>query len=124
MEWLSLLNASKAQKMSGLITLIFIFVTMINVNVSHNLFLVLLFFSFLFWFLVSPAVVLDKYRASKGMGVIFAFALHGQDLGFMAMLGTVGLSGVVVNDSLVLVDKVNKLKDEFPEKSILIKANP
>ena len=29
----------------------------------------------MFWFLVSPAVVLNKYRASKGMSVIFAFTM-------------------------------------------------
>ena len=75
MEWLSLLNTSRAQKISGLLALIFIFVVMINGQVSQHLLLVLLFFSFLFWFLVSPAVVLNKYRASKGMSVIFAFTM-------------------------------------------------
>ena len=55
--------------------LIFVFVVVINIKFSQYLLLVLLFFSFLFWFLVSPAVVLDKYRASKGMGVIFAFIM-------------------------------------------------
>ena len=75
MEWLSLLNTSRAQKISGLVALIFIFVVVINGKVSQDLLLVLLFFSFLFWFLVSPAVVLNKYRASKGMSVIFAFIM-------------------------------------------------
>ena len=75
MEWLSLLNTSRAQKISGLVALIFIFVVVINGKVSQNLLLVLLFFSFLFWFLVSPAVVLNKYRASKGMSVIVAFIM-------------------------------------------------
>jgi multidrug efflux pump subunit AcrB len=37
------------------------------------------------------------------VGVIYAFFLHGQPLSFMALLGTIGLSGVVVNDSIVLV---------------------
>ena len=41
------------------------------------------------------------------IGVIIAFALHGQDLGFISMVGTVGLTGVVVNDSLVLVNHLN-----------------
>ena len=75
MEWLSLLNASRVQKISGLVALIFIFVAVINGKVSQNLLLVLLFFSFLFWFLVSPAVVLNKYRISKGMSVIVAFIM-------------------------------------------------
>ena len=74
-EWLSLLNASRVQKMSGLIFLIFIFVAVINVQISQHLLLVLLFVSFFFWLLVSPAVVLDKYRASKGMGISVAFIM-------------------------------------------------
>lgn len=42
------------------------------------------------------------------IGVIISFALHGEDLGFISMIGTVGLTGVVVNGSLVLVDHLNK----------------
>ena len=49
------------------------------------------------------------------MGVIIAFALHGQDIGFLAMMGVVGLSGVVVNDSLVLVNHINVLRRKQPE---------
>lgn len=41
------------------------------------------------------------------IGVIIAFALHGQDLGFISIVGTIGLIGVVVNDSLVLVNHIN-----------------
>lgn len=52
------------------------------------------------------------------MGVIIAFALHGKDLGFLAMMGVVGLCGIVVNDSLVLVDHINKLRRELPEVPI------
>ncbi|MCP3678665.1 MAG: efflux RND transporter permease subunit [Deltaproteobacteria bacterium] len=53
------------------------------------------------------------------MGVIFAFALHGEAFGFLALLGVVGMSGVVVNDSLVLVDYLNRLRVEKPEESML-----
>lgn len=49
------------------------------------------------------------------MGVILAFALHGKDLGFLAMMGVVGLSGIVVNDSLVLVNHINVLRRRFPD---------
>lgn len=42
------------------------------------------------------------------IGVIFAFFLHGQPLGFFALMGVVGLTGVVVNDSIVLVDFINR----------------
>ncbi|MCK4795868.1 MAG: efflux RND transporter permease subunit [Spirochaetes bacterium] len=46
------------------------------------------------------------------IGVIGAFVLHDQTLSFVAMLGIIGLAGVVVNDSLVLVNHVNSLRKE------------
>ena len=44
------------------------------------------------------------------MGVIYTFFLHGRPLSFFAFLGIVGLAGVVVNDSIVLVDFINSLR--------------
>jgi multidrug efflux pump subunit AcrB len=52
------------------------------------------------------------------IGVIFSFGIHNQDLGFFAMLGTIGLTGVLVNDSLVLVYRINKLKTLHPLMSM------
>ena len=52
------------------------------------------------------------------VGVIIAFALHQQAFGFLAMLGVVGLTGIVVNDSLILVNLVNRLKETHPEVSV------
>lgn len=46
------------------------------------------------------------------VGVILAFFLHGQPISFMAMLGTIGLCGVVVNDSIVLVDFIHQLRQK------------
>ncbi len=36
----------------------------------------------------------------------------------MGIMGCIGLSGVVVNDSLVMVDYINKLKVKFKSKNI------
>lgn len=52
------------------------------------------------------------------IGVIAAFALHHQALGFLAMLGVVGLTGIVVNDSLILVNMVNQLRHEKPHTAL------
>ncbi len=41
-------------------------------------------------------------------GVVLALASHGMPLGMMAIIGLVGLAGVVVNDSLVMVDTINE----------------
>ncbi len=41
------------------------------------------------------------------IGVIWAFYFHHLPLSFIGMIGAIGLSGVVVNDSIVLVDFIN-----------------
>ncbi len=53
------------------------------------------------------------------IGVIVTFALHNEPMGFMAMLGVIGLSGVVVNDSLLLVNFVNQLQIARPGTSLV-----
>ncbi|MBW1776116.1 MAG: efflux RND transporter permease subunit [Deltaproteobacteria bacterium] len=48
-------------------------------------------------------------------GIIGAMAGHlimGLNLSLLSLFGMVGLSGVVVNDSLVLIDKANRLREE------------
>jgi multidrug efflux pump subunit AcrB len=50
------------------------------------------------------------------IGVISAFALHQQALGFLAMLGVVGLTGIVVNDSLILVNLANRMRAHEPNR--------
>ena len=51
------------------------------------------------------------------VGVIVGFAVHDVPLGFLAATGIIGMVGVVVNDSLVLVNHVNDLRHQFPERS-------
>lgn len=41
------------------------------------------------------------------IGVIWAFFAHGQPLSFFSTLGTLGLIGVVVNDTIIMVTEVN-----------------
>lgn len=65
--------------------------------------LVLLFNS-----LVQPLLVILSVPFGVS-GVIFAFGLHDRPLSFLAAIGVIGMAGVVVNDSLVLVDHLNQL---------------
>jgi len=44
------------------------------------------------------------------IGVIWAFFFHGLNLSFFMMMGIVGLMGIVVNDSIVLVEFINNLR--------------
>ncbi|MCH8289029.1 MAG: efflux RND transporter permease subunit [Candidatus Marinimicrobia bacterium] len=52
------------------------------------------------------------------IGVIGAFAMHGEPLGFLAIMGVIGLMGVVVNDSLILVNYINIHRESEPDKKI------
>lgn len=61
----------------------------------------------LFNSLVQPFIVMAPIPFAF-IGVVIAFVMHGKTLGFLSVLGYIGLEGVVVNDSIVLVDFVNK----------------
>ncbi|MCB1168222.1 MAG: efflux RND transporter permease subunit, partial [Leptospiraceae bacterium] len=43
-------------------------------------------------------------------GILLAFALHGLGLSMLALVGILGFAGVVVNDSLVMVDQINQIR--------------
>lgn len=43
------------------------------------------------------------------IGAMLALILHGIPLSFLAIIGIIGLSGVVVNDSVIMVDFINKV---------------
>jgi multidrug efflux pump subunit AcrB len=45
-------------------------------------------------------------------GALLVFMIHQQPITFMALMGIIGLTGVVVNDSLVMVDRLNK--EDYP----------
>lgn len=45
------------------------------------------------------------------VGIFLSFYLHGLAISMFAMIGLIGLSGIVVNDSIVLVDHVSQLME-------------
>lgn len=53
-----------------------------------------------------PLVVMAAIPLSF-IGVVIGFFVSGSPVGLVALIGVVGLSGIVVNDSLVLVDFIN-----------------
>ncbi len=63
----------------------------------------------LFRSFIQPLVVLLTIPLGL-IGVIYGLFIHGQPMSLMAMIGVVALSGVVVNDSLVFVDFINRLR--------------
>ncbi|UCD15047.1 MAG: efflux RND transporter permease subunit, partial [Candidatus Omnitrophota bacterium] len=56
------------------------------------------------------------------IGFILAFLIHGEPLSFLGIMGFVGLMGVVVNDSIVLVDFINKRRNHVPVKEAVVEA--
>ena len=82
--------------------------------------LLILFDSFFLSFLILSNVLLGL------MGVSLAFLLHGKPLSFMAMIGTVGLIGVVINSSIILISFIEQLKKSAKQKTasipLLVKA--
>ncbi|MDR2413686.1 MAG: efflux RND transporter permease subunit [Odoribacteraceae bacterium] len=58
-----------------------------------------------------------------GVGVILSFLLTGQTLNMMAFIGIIMLVGIAVNNSIILVDAINRLKAEnYPLKEAIMMA--
>ncbi|MFH1339448.1 MAG: efflux RND transporter permease subunit [Candidatus Omnitrophota bacterium] len=59
--------------------------------------------------LIQPFVVMLTIPFGL-IGVIFALLIHGESMSFFALLGVVGLTGIVINDSIVFMDFINRLR--------------
>jgi len=72
--------------------------------------------------IVQPLIIM--FAIPFGLiGVVIAFLIHGIPLSFMAIMGIIGLNGIVVNDSIVLVDFINKLRREgVSRRDSIVKA--
>ena len=71
--------------------------------------LMLLFNSPLQPFIVLSSVPFAVY------GVMLAFMVHGEPVSFMGLMGVIGLCGVAVNDSLVMVNHLNSVDPDMNE---------
>ena len=83
------------------------FNAMILAVIAIYIILVVLFNSF-----TEPVIVMLAIPFGLA-GVIFAFALHREPMGFMGLIGILGLSGVVVNNSLVMLKFLNHKEDDI-----------
>jgi len=59
--------------------------------------------------LIQPFIVMMAIPFGL-IGVIWAFFFHGLPISFFTLIGIVGLNGIVVNDSIVLVEFINNLR--------------
>lgn len=76
--------------------------------------LILIILISIFQSLTKPFIVMLTIPLSI-IGVIIAFFLHGKDLSFMAILGFVGLTGIAVDNAIIMIDFINKYLKEGRE---------
>lgn len=76
--------------------------------------LVILFESF-----AQPFIVLSALLFGLG-GNLIVFSLHGLPISFMGIIGSLGLLGIVVNDSLIIVTHLNDLREKNEKLSLQI----
>jgi len=74
-------------------------------------FLDLIILAALFGSYIQPFIILLTIPIGLA-GVAWALMLHGAPASFMALLGVVAMTGVVVNNAIVLVDFINRKRDE------------
>lgn len=60
---------------------------------------------------LQPLIVMTAIPLSL-IGVSIGFLVSGEAVGLIGLIGVVGLAGIVVNDSLVLVDFINKRREQ------------
>ncbi len=84
--------------------------TLGDLRVSFLLAMLLIYFILILLFksLSQPLIVLLTVPFGI-IGALLAFAAHGIPMSFMGFIGIIGLSGVVVNDSVVMVDFINRV---------------
>lgn len=52
------------------------------------------------------------------IGIFCGLAITGSTLSFPSMMGFVALSGIVVNNSILLIDMMNQMRRKYPQKDI------
>jgi len=73
--------------------------------------LIYLIVAILFRSYTQPLIVMMAIPISF-LGVVFGHVVMGLDLTLLSLIGSVALAGVVVNDSLILVDLINRRRKE------------
>jgi len=81
------------------------------------IFLIFIILAVLFNSLIRPLVIMLAIPFGM-VGVVLTFFLHGKLLfGFFAAVGALGLAGVVINDSIIMLDKLDKEYDPRDDKN-------
>jgi len=63
---------------------------------------------------VQPAIIMSAIPFGL-LGAIIGHLLFGTTMSMFSFMGVVAASGVVINDNLVLIDRINQLREEQPD---------
>jgi multidrug efflux pump subunit AcrB len=80
---------------------------------------------FTFKSFLKPFIILSTIPLGL-VGVFYAFTIGQRPLSFLAFIGIVGLTGVVINSSIILVDYIEELRRTKPDmnlKALLVQAS-
>jgi multidrug efflux pump subunit AcrB len=79
---------------------------------------------FLFKSYLRPLIIMSTIPLGL-VGFSIAFFLHRKPISFLAMIGVIGLAGIIVNSGLVLISFIDQLREEgkMPLSNILVKAS-
>ena len=79
------------------------------------LFLVYLVMASQFESLLHPFVIMFSVPLAL-VGAVLALVITGQTISVVVFIGLIMLAGIVVNNAIVLIDRVNQLRDEGMQK--------
>ena len=90
-----------------------------NMGIAFVLAIFALFFLFVLLFnsFTQPFLIMSVIPFGF-VGVLLAFAIQGFELSMISMFGIIGLAGVLVNDSTVMVHGLNRIKKEMNTQSL------
>ena len=89
-----------------------------QINMLLAVAMIYLVMAALFESLIMPTAVIGSLLFSF-VGVFWAFLFTGTSMGIMGMIGMLVLMGIVVNNGIVLVDRINQLRHESPDADLV-----
>jgi multidrug efflux pump subunit AcrB len=89
-----------------------------QINMLLAVAMIYLVMAALFESLLLPTAVIGSLLFSF-VGVFWAFFITGTTMGIMGMIGMLVLMGIVVNNGIVLVDRINQLREESPNAELV-----
>jgi multidrug efflux pump subunit AcrB len=89
-----------------------------QINMLLAVAMIYLVMAALFESLLLPTAVIGSLLFSM-VGVFWAFLITGTTMGIMGMIGMLVLMGIVVNNGIVLVDRINQMREELPDAPLV-----